>query len=88
MLGQVLAAGEGLPACATGVGFLPRVGQNVAPQMLVPDEGLATDPTLVGSRHWLTIVVEAPGRTTRAAAPPMASAGLPRVVAGGGGGNH
>ena len=88
VLGEVLAAGEGLPACATSMGFLPRMSEHVAPQVLIADEGLATNPTLVGPWHRLTIVVEASGRTTRAATPNMASAGLPRVVTGGGGGHH
>lgn len=87
MLGQVLTAGEGLPACATSMWFLPRVGQHMAPQVLIANEGLATNPTLVGPWHRLTIVVEASGRTTRAASPTMASTGLPRMVTGGGG-NH
>lgn len=88
MLGQVLTAGEGLPTCDTGMGLLPRVSQNMAPQVLVADEGLATHPTLVGSWHRLTIVVEAPCRTPRAATSTMTSAALSRVVTGGGGGNH
>ncbi|MPC22292.1 hypothetical protein E2C01_015304 [Portunus trituberculatus] len=60
--------------------FLPRVGQHVAPQVLIANEGLATDPTLVGPWHRLTIVIEASGRTTRAASPTMASTGLPRML--------
>lgn len=59
----------------------------MAPQVLVADEGLATYPTLVGSWHRLTIVVEAPRRTPRTGASTMTAA-LSRVVTGGGGGNH
>lgn len=88
VLGQVLPTGEGLPTRATGMGLLPWMCQNMAPQVLVADEGLSTHPTLVRSWHRLTIVVETPRGTTRAATSTVTSAALPRVVTGGGCGNN
>ena len=61
----MLPPGEGLPAGVAGVGLLAGVGEDVAPQVLVADERLATHPALVGSWDGLAVRVVPEGEQRR-----------------------
>lgn len=68
VLGEVLAPGEALPAEGARVGLLPRVGEDVAAEVLVTDERLATHAALVRPRHGLRALLAAVAPTPAAAA--------------------
>lgn len=68
--------------------LLSRVSQHMTPQVLIADERLATNTTLVRAGDRFPMLVEAPGGAPRGASTPMTTAALARVVGTGSGGHY